>query len=157
MCDSYLVKVSGKETLKEYARLALESKMYVDDGQHVLQHDYRYILEEARYRLFKWIHLGKMRVRPYWIIGLCYVDSDLVGVGVVGRFQLQVYTRPDYRGRGVASTIVHAMSSTYGLDHKVGMHTTDEASIAFVRRFKLIDLNTTSILKDQGNLLPPKV
>lgn len=157
MCESYIVKVSSKDTLKEYAKIALESKMYVDDGQHVLQYDYRFILEEPRYRVFKWIHLGKVRVRPYWIIGLCYVDSILVGVAVVGRYQLQLFTRPDYRGRGVASKIVHAMSRTYGLDHKLGMHTTDEASIAIVRRFKLIDLNTASILTDHGNLLPSKL
>ena len=95
-----------------------------------------------------------MRARPEYIVGVCYRGDELVGCGVVNRFVLQIYVHPLWRRKGVATKIAYAMSRKYGLDTKVGMYVTDEASKGIAEHLGVVDLHRVSALMDKGCLLP---
>ena len=154
MKDKFTVKVSDKGTLREYAQIALDSKMYIDDGEHLLEGEYRGIIASVGYRAYTFVREGKMRARPECIVGLCYRGDELVGCGVVHRFLLQIYVHPLWRRKGVATKIAYAMSRKYGLDAKVGMYVTDEASRCIAEHLGVVDLYRVSALMDKGCFLP---
>lgn len=149
-----IVKVSSKDTLREYARIALDNKMYVDDGEHLLEHEYRRIIAGKGYRPFSWMRGGKSRMRPEWIVGLGYVGDRVVGCVVIHAFIMQMYVDPVWRRRGVATRIVYGISRVYGLDHKVGMYATDEASRGIAEHLGVVDIQRQSIVSDKGNYIP---
>lgn len=149
-----IVKVSSKDTLREYARIALDSKMYVDDGKHLLEHEYRRIITGRGYRPYSWVKDGKTRMRPEWIVGLGYVGDRVVGCVVIHKFVMQIYVDPGWRRRGVATRIVYGISMVYGLDHKVGMHVTYEASRGIAEHLGVVDMRKRSIVSDKGNYIP---
>ena len=154
MKDKFTVKVSDKGTLREYAQIALDSKMYIDDGEHLLEGEYRGIIASVGYRAYTFVREGRMRARPEYIVGLCYRGDELVGCGVVRRFLLQIYVHPSWRRKGVATKIAYAMSRKYGLDADVGMYVTDEPSSGIAKHLGVVDLYRSSTRMDKGCLLP---
>ena len=157
MKDKFTVKVSDKGTLREYAQIALDSKMYIDDGEHLLEGEYRGIIASVGYRAYTFVREGRMRARPEYIVGVCYRGDELVGCGVVHRFLLQIYVHPLWRRKGVATKIAYAMSRKYGLDTKVGMYVTDEPSSGIAKHLGVVDPCRSSTRMDKGNQLPEKV
>lgn len=154
MKDKFTVKISDKNTLREYAKIAYGCKMYIDDGKHLLEGEYQRIIASVGYKAFTFVRNGKVRARPAHIVGLCYMGDELVGCGVVHRFVLQIYVLPTWRRVGVATKLVYAMSRKYGLDTKVGMYAYDEASKGIVEHLGVVDLYEAGRRLDKGSLLP---
>ena len=78
-----------------------------------------------------------IRSRPMVILALCYNGGKVVGVLVLQKFEVNIYTEPSYRGKGVATQMFVGMSKRYDLSTKVCMFTDTPEGKALVDKLGL--------------------
>ena len=155
--SKYVVKVSSKATLREYTKLALDSKLYVDSDEYLLKSLYLRILDSEGYRAYSYSRDGVERYRPLYIVGICLVGDKAVGCAVLEGVALQVYVVEGYRRKGIATQIVGAMGKIYDMEHKVGMYGGSEIVAAYIaKKWGVVDfcVKGSTIHAKEGTAIP---
>lgn len=86
------------------------------------------------YETYKWRSDGVGHSRPMVVVTLCYCEGRVVGVLVLNKYSVDIYTDPEFRGKGVATQMFKGLSMKYDLSTKVGMYTDTKEGLALVEK-----------------------